>query len=276
MGHFARTRSLVWIVMGLATAFIVLVWLFFAFFFYRNPSVAPNTLEFEVAKMCLQVAGVILFGAFVALSTFLFQQEWTQKREEMRRESDTLHDERERQDAVLRSMLTSTLEAYNGVKRIRRILKAETGPVGKYGISQGSYKRHLLDLNDLQLTFEYMKRTVPTIDDARLTRNPGMAREQGPPYDLKAEYTDIESYLNGIFKEFEQKLKVVEEKDTVPLASLEHLNLFVTNTDNFTDGVSDRIDRILETLQKALLVPLILPMVGEKVQSAAPPPKSRN
>lgn len=280
MAHFANRSTLYKVMIGLATAFIAIVGLFLSLF-VRQPRVEANTLEFELAKMCLQMAGVILFGAFVALSTFLFQKEWEQSRvdqvkksdneredeirksdrirEDQRRESDNLRDERKRQDEALRSLLVQTLQAYNEVKRIRRTLKSQTGD-GK--ISKEVYEQHLLDLSDRQLMFEHFARTVGTLDDERLRTN--------SCNDLKADYDGIESHLNENIKEFEQRLHSVKDKGTVPLADLEELNLFVTNTKDFKAGISNRFTRIEQTLQAALLVPLVLPRVEGRGQQVPP------
>ncbi|MGM9474518.1 hypothetical protein ACS5PJ_21315 [Pseudarthrobacter sp. YS3] len=262
MGNFGSRRILAVVVIALIFAFVLASVLFLTLFFYRDPRVEANTLEFEAAKTFLQIAGVILFGAFVALATFLFQQEWTFRRENFSRETQNLRDERERQDAALRNILNDTLETYNGVKRIRRVLKAETGPVGRKSISKEVYRRHLLDLNNYQLTFEYLKRTAPTLNDRRLYSNPAVSRVVNVPLDLEREYKGVESYLNRIVKEFEENLHTVEERESVPLSSLASLNQFVTVTGDFTIGVSTRIDQIIAALQKALLVPLVLPKVG--------------
>ncbi|MDQ0850558.1 cbb3-type cytochrome oxidase subunit 3 [Arthrobacter sp. B3I9] len=259
MPRVRRRSALTWIVVGLAIVFIAVVSLFLVSFYFREPAIDVNTLEYEVAKTFLQVAGVILFGAFVAISTFLFQQEWTQRRENQRRESDRLHDERERQDLALRSLLTQTLEAYNGVKRIRRILRAE----GLKTISAEVYKQQLLGLNDLQLTFEYLKIDTSTMGDERLLMDPSEAANNAHPRDLQSEFKDIETYLNLIFKEFEQNLRHVEEQGTVELWSLGELNSFLTDTRGFRAGVSEPFHRIVLTLQKALMVPLDLPRVGQ-------------
>jgi hypothetical protein len=237
---------------------------FLVTFYFRVPAIIVNTLEFEVAKTFLQVAGVILFGALVAMSTFLFQQEWTQKREAQRQESDRIHDERERQDVALRSLLTQTLEAYNGVKRIRRILRAE----GLTTISAEVYKQQLLELNDLQLTFEYLKIDAQSLGDKRLFVNQSTATNNAPARDLQTDFKDIETHLNQIFKEFEQNLRRVEGQRTASLSSLVELNSFLTDTQGFRAGVSEPFHRIVLTLQTALMVPLELPRVGEKSKQA--------
>lgn len=288
MAEFSNRKTLFKVVIALVAAFTIILGLFLILFFLR-PRVEANTLEYELAKTCLQMSGIILFGAFVTLATFLFQKEWEQRRvdlmkesdnnredtlrksdiirEDLRRESDNLRDERERQDLALRAMLNQTLDAYNGVKRVRRILKSQTG---NDTISKDAYEQQLLDLNDQQLTFEHLSRSLETIDDRRLRRNPSMASEDGPPYDLKAEYGGIESYLNRKIKEFEDNLHHVKIQGTVPLADLKELHLLVTNTEEFKTGISGRFTRIVETLQAALLVPLVLPMIGENPHQTSP------
>lgn len=286
MAHLASREMLDKVMIGMEAAAIAVLGLFLILFF-GQPEV--NTLEYEVAKMCLQMAGIILFGAFVALATFLFQHEWEQDhegrvraldrkreadiresdrlredlirksdtiREDRRRESANLQDERKRQDDALRSMLRQTLEAYNDVKRIRRILRAQTGD-GK--ISKETYEQLLLEFNDYQLVFEQLGRTVRTLDDKRLRWVPGVG-EEGPGYEVKVDYDGIESYLRTKIMEFEKKLQTVKNQGSVPLATLNELYLFVTDTKDFRGGIARPFKRIERIMQKALLVPLELPM----------------
>lgn len=264
MGNIGSSRTLVLVIVGLVSSFIITIILFFTLFFFRDPRVEANTLEFEAAKTFLQIAGVILFGALVALSTFLFQQEWTTRRENFSRETENLRDKRERQDAALRNMLNETLKTYNGVKRVRRVLKAETGAADRKSISKEVYKGHLLELNNYQLTFEHLKKTVPMLNDERLSAGLKDGKMPQMPIDLEYAYREVESYLNRIFKEFEENLHIFDDRDSVSLSSLEFLNKFVSGSTsgNFTAGVSAYIDQILATLQRALLVPLTLPKVG--------------
>jgi hypothetical protein len=262
MPHLRPRSALTWIVFGLGAVFIAVVSLFLFRFYFREPAINVNTLEFEVAKTFLQVAGVILFGAFVAISTFPFQQEWTQKREGQRRESDRLRDERERQDEALRSLLTQTLETYNGVKRIRRILRAE----GLTTISAGVYRQQLLDLNDLQLNFEYLEIDASTMGDKRLIQDRCAATNNASHGDLQTEFKHIESYLNEIFKEFERCLHFVEEEGIVKISSLVKFDAFLTDSQDFRAGVSEPFHKVVLTLQKALMVPLELPGVAGRLE----------
>jgi hypothetical protein len=99
--------------------------------------------------------------------------------------------------------------------------------------------------------------------DERLLMDPSEAANNAHPRNLQSEFKDIETYLNLIFKEFEQNLRHVEEQGTVELWSLGELNSFLTDTRGFRAGVSEPFHRIVLTLQKALMVPLDLPRVGQ-------------
>jgi ABC-type nickel/cobalt efflux system permease component RcnA len=252
-----QRRILIWIVLGLVATLVGVVAVFLTVFLSRQPPVKADSLDFEVAKTCLQVAGVTLFGSIVAIATFLFQQEWTQRLENHRRDADRLHDERERQDAALRSMVSQTLDAYNGVKRIRRILRAE----GARTIAAGSYRENLLALNDLQLTFEYLKTEAKTMGDEWLAWK-GPTSPAQPGLNPEAEYQVIENYLNQLVKEFERNLHLVEQRRKITVTALVTLNSFLTDTQGFRAGVSEPIHRLVLTMQQALLVPLKLPDVG--------------
>lgn len=229
--------------------------------------VEAATLQLEVAKMCLQVAGVILFGGLIGLSTAQFQKDWERRRENLKRQADNLRDIRQRQDVALRSILNETLGTYNKVKRLRRIFQSKSG---NGMISKKVYQRLLLELIDHQLQFEAFARTVKSLDDERLfTRlimwDPGTDGErtcEGPRYDvsgLRSDYDGIESYLNTNIKEFTRKLQSLPSTGEFALNELRELHLFVTNAANFRAGISRRFDRIEAALQKALLVPLELP-----------------
>ena len=267
-----------------AAFWLVVVFTFVVLLFLQLLSADPadGTLMFELAKTSLQVACGIVLGAFVTLAVFLFQKGWeqrreslqlqaVQKREDLQREADNLRDERLRQDLALRSLLEETLETYNRVKRIRRILKSESGD-GL--ISKEVYERQILDLIDLQLRFETFARTLRSIGDDRLAGHvtpwdpedlEAMGDSEQRQYrlsdlaGLKADYDAIEIYLNSQVNEFTSRLHTLPVKDRFPLEKLADLHLFVTSTNTFRAGTSRRLSRIQRVLQTALLVPLELP-----------------
>lgn len=96
-----------------------------------NPN--SNTLRYEVAKTALQVIAVAGLGGLAALATFTFQhsreQETAQRDDRLahlRLRVEIARDTRARQDDLLRALLRETLVAYNRLKRLRRLLRAET------------------------------------------------------------------------------------------------------------------------------------------------------
>ena len=112
-----------------------------------------DTLAFEAAKGCIGILTVALVGfvASIAVQTVQrerarrdqdadrkrakeereveeqreqWQREIEQQREDWRRDVERRRDERQRKDALLRSLLEETLDNYHEVKRARRLLKA--------------------------------------------------------------------------------------------------------------------------------------------------------
>jgi hypothetical protein len=228
-----------------------------------------NSLRYEVAKTALQVLGVAGLGSLAALATFMFQHSATLagqrreiNRERWRLENDKLRDKRERQDELLRALLRETLTAYNLVKRIRRLLTAETRDESGVGhITRDRLDVHLASLIDQQLEFEKFKRLAPFIDDDRL--DPVMDTDDAahrPARDeLQAEYESIESYLNHVIDDYKkQRFLVPDGREGTSLASFPRLRQFM-ETDNFDTGVAHHIDVIITILQGAVLDALVLP-----------------
>jgi hypothetical protein len=50
MGNIGSSRTLVLVIVGLVSSFIITIVLFFTLFFFRDPRVEANTLKFEAAK----------------------------------------------------------------------------------------------------------------------------------------------------------------------------------------------------------------------------------
>lgn len=266
-----------------AAFWLVILFIFMIVLFLQLLAERPavETLKYEAAKTVLQAAGSVLFGAFVTLAVFLIQKGWEemrlniqrqalQEREDLQREADNRRDERHRQDLALRSLLKETIEAYNGVKRIRRIFKARAG---SDTIHKEAYESQLLELNELQLTFESFARTVPSLADHRLTGNISHWEDEGykrmgeierKAYNvsdlegLRVDYDGIESYLNKVVGEYESRFHKLPAEGFA-LKDSTALDHFVNDTESFRNGISRRLRRIQRVLQSALLVPLELP-----------------
>src|SRR5919107_1277235 len=121
----------------------------------------------EVAKGCIQVAGVAVIGGIVTwlFSRHLRRQEAEAKARddelaELRRRNLAAADLRRRQDKFLRTMLNDTLTAYNDVKRIRRLLRGK--------LDEPDHKRLAEELSEDQLEFERLREIAKLVNDDRI------------------------------------------------------------------------------------------------------------
>ena len=246
---------------------------------------ASDTLRYEFAKTCMQVLAVAFFGGLAAIATSNFQHTRTQEAdylrqqaanerdnarteaeasdrrlEQRRRDVDKARVERRRQDDQLRSVMQETLTAYNRVKRIRRLLEAETNDEAAGHLTLAVYDKHMDGLIDEQLAFERLKRLTPFIDDERLSVPP--AREAGATSEalmssqtLTNFYADIEDYLNDVIDEYRKKRYTVAAADSgVPMAEFGALSAFIHKED-FVPGAANKMDEIIKALQTALCQP---------------------
>ena len=223
-----------------------------------NPQ--ANTLQFEVAKTALQVIGVAVIGGVLTLATSTYQgvrklrDEQQQKikdqeseaRIDRERKIEALRVERERKDDAIRATMQATLATYNSVKRVRRLIKAQV----RGGIERSSYDEYLSRIIDLQLEFEQYARLAPFIADERL-RPPEAPDQKDPDFgprpaykSLQQSYRSIESYLNGLIREYEKKRPTEEATATIPLDDLPKL-AELCKASSFVPGVSYHIDDVV-------------------------------
>ena len=245
-----------------------------------------DTLAFEAAKGCIGILTVALVGfvASIAVQTVQrerarrdqdadrkrakeereveeqreqWQREIEQQREDWRRAVERRRDERQRKDALLRSLLEETLDNYHEVKRARRLLKARVWvQVDGDRIDLSVYDEHLATINDAQLNFERLKRTVKILSDDRLDST-----------DLAERFQAIESYLNEIVKEYEKhRRRVAHAAGEMSSAELSALRGFLEGSRAFRSGASINVDAAIETLRRALLAPLEIPQVNRGEQ----------
>lgn len=223
----------------------------------------PNTLRYEFAKTCMQVLAVAFFGALATIATFTFQRARIQEAEK----NEQRMERRRRQDHELRSIMEETLAAYNRVKRIRRLLGAETSD--GY-LTLAVYDKHMPDLIDQQLVFERLKRLPPFIRDERISFPPdGEAARPETTMEtqtLAETYEYIEKYLNNrVSDEYEKKRHIVRDDVRVPLVTFSELWGFIGH--EFVTNVSNRMDEVVKKLLKAFWQPL-----GQNPQENTPPP----
>ena len=232
---------------------------------------ANNTLRYEVAKTCMQVLAVVFFGALATIATFTFQRSRAQEDshlEQDRLRNDNALRQRRSEDDQLRSIMDDTLASYNRIKRVRRLLRAETREGDTRHITLAIYDKHMGDLIDEQLEFERLKRFTPFISDERLNpRRPQTAgevvmkdgeeasREAYGSSALTEAYREIEEYLNGVIGEYEKQRHIVANDLTASLSTpnkppeFGKLSGFIGR--EFLK-VSSEIDKIVNTLLSAL------------------------
>lgn len=203
-----------------------------------------NTLQYELAKIAMQVVAVAVLGGLATAATAIFQESF--KIEATRREACV--EQRRRQDDLLRDLLDETLTAYNRVKRIRRLLAARTAD-GTGQITLDVYDEQMSALIDQQLEFEKFKRRSPFIDDQRL-HSTALSTSV-----LTDSYSEIETYLNRVIDEYESNRNLLSEHgEWLPVRRFCELAGFIG--DAFKEGAANRIDEIIKALQGAIFQPL--------------------
>ena len=216
-----------------------------------------ETLQFEIAKMGVQLIAVAGVGSVATLAVQLFLESVRsasaarqQSDQDEQRRIDRLRDERRRRDDLLRSTLELSVKTYNSVKCIRRRLRASTGfkwnpgsevPVARSNwITAAPYSLFVHELIDQQLQFEELRRLSPLL---------GLR-------DVPSKYAAIESYLGATIAEFEEMSVAVGGDPTgFDLQKLPRLYDLLSQQ-SFYDEVSLRLKAITYALQTALLAPL--------------------
>lgn len=259
-GDFRET----WWPFGLLAVLVALALLVVLAFWHED-------LRVEAAKTALQFLGVAVFGGLAALALNTYRQlrenelkRRSEQEENWRRELARLRHNREREDALLRSLLEEALHSYNRVKRARRLLKAHSRDGSGGSVNLEVYDRYLQELNDHQLAFEEFRRLTPIEWEQRS----GLGG-------LKGNFRTIENYLRAIGKEYEaNRHLLVSSGARMPLADLERLSGFFESHYSFERpgkhpqdigfelNISEQIDAIIEQVQAALLTPVDLPSVG--------------
>lgn len=249
------------IIIGIAVvAIAVLAWAW-------STSPAKDTLRYEAAKTSMQVLAVAFLGSSATLATLTFTQSRAReadlhdrKLEAWQRQASDLRDHRDRQDELLRSTLQATVTSYNRVKRVRRLLLAETQGPDERTVSIKTYDKHMAVLIDQQLEFEQFKRLAPFMNDERVNKaTAGVDTEIKTGNWLAACYREIEIFLNVVIDEYQaNRHSIIAGSIGFPLHDLPKLSNFLSK-EGFKPGVSAQIALITDTLQVALLQPLALP-----------------
>ncbi|MFE1556706.1 hypothetical protein ACFW6V_17210 [Streptomyces sp. NPDC058734] len=212
------------------------------------PGPEPNTLWFELRRVCLQVLGVSVLGFVVGLATFRLQQD---------------HLEQQRQADRIRAFLAQMLDAYHGVKQARRMLKAESAPETEPSITAEAYSRLLSELSKHQLVFETLARSAQLIEGYVDGGCEVSVKEAGDKcgrgrasvtQSLTGHFEEIECYLNDVVSEFEKCYRSALSDGRILLSgpSLERTIGFLYETDEFRAKVSRRVTAMVEVLETTL------------------------
>ncbi|MEV2227901.1 hypothetical protein AB0H69_04830 [Streptomyces phaeochromogenes] len=235
--------------------------------FVVAPGPKSGSVPYELMRVCVQVLGVSVVGFVVGMATFSLQQAHLERqrqddraRLERQRLDDRTHLERQRLDDRIRSFLFQTVDSYNAVKQVRRMLRAETAPKAAPRITAEAYSRLLPELCKQQLVFEALKRSAPLIQahvnygDPIPAQGSG-ARRETEVVPLRKHYRHIESYLNEVVKEYETFRHLMPAVGHVSLAALglKRTERFIYDTEDFKAMASHRIESVIEALEGTLL-----------------------
>jgi hypothetical protein len=151
---------------------------------------------------------------------------------ELKREQDSIEARRQ----FLRTFHTGALAAYNRAKKCRRILlaKAVFDANGIPNIRQAEYETQMIELQDIQLQFEGLKRQV------RLGTTIFTAASN-----LEAQLKTMEEYLRTVLREFETN-PFPTGGTMMPLSGYPILQAFIAynKTPAFVSGFADPYDEV--------------------------------
>lgn len=242
------------LVAAVALVVVVLTW---------RESTSPDALRDEAAKTAMQVLAVSVVGGAAGFAWKAWQDERASKertaatqrltrQENYRREVERIRHDRELDDQHKLALLRETLQAYNRLKRTRRLLKAYTYDGNERGITRGVYDNAIEEIMNEQLLFEEYLRL------AKSSASP-------LPQEATTSFDSIQSYLNKIIiKEYQRKRETVDESRPTPLSELPGLSGFIDLVEpKFTSQVSPQIDLIITAIYTALARPLELQNVPD-------------
>jgi len=235
---------IIWVLSGLFLGSIALLILFF-----RNST--QGSLGFEVAKSLLQIGVVSATGAVISLLIFEYQQEHQArekendlnrqatekdrdlerqavekeadlKRQALEKERDLDRKRLEYREKLLLSILSRAMDAYDGVKTARRILRGRSIFIEGQGrsIFANQYDRFFDMINDAQLDFENLARDVET--SATTFSNPDA---------LVKYFRSMDNYLGTLIREYENsRYRFSNDESSLPLSELSDLDDYLKHT----------------------------------------------
>lgn len=185
---------LAWVKRALAGAFVVAV----ALVVVGLAAIAPARradLWFEITKAGLQLGVVVIAGALVGYAIRYLETE----REAGRRREEAEREERRRLDEYRLSLARELVEAYNGIKAVRRTLRAygfrppDAGVVKLTADQVTEFHAQMSSLMRAQLSLERIKREIRTQDRVFGADTTELVKKLG----------DAESYVNHVIGDWE-------------------------------------------------------------------------
>jgi hypothetical protein len=223
--------------------FTVVIATFFILLFIFNPNVENTIKNPVVFKITYQFLLITVLGGFIA---FLYR-EIENKRRQAEKTLDQEREEKLRFHENLKMAHSELLAAFNKAKTVRRLLRARLGTRHSINhsteINAQEYEKHIMNLNDVQLTFEiYKKRSYDNSLYFDSENN------------LKIPLETIENYLNAIVKEFQSELTNFDSDTST--RKIIHLKLLIdfigpTNAGQFIDSFSEPMKKTLTILNQA-------------------------
>jgi hypothetical protein len=218
------------VVVAAASLALALLWAF--------DLIQPDSFEREVAKILVQLIGIVLVTGVISAAVAEYQKE-----------RDRAADLQQRKDNLLRTMLDETIAAYHDVKQTRRLMRARMWENSGDPIGVDIYDQHLAAINDAQLEFERLARYPNLIEDVRINNT-----------QLKDSLDLIEQSLMNVVNEYERERRNVAG-GSVLLEDLPELVGFMRKRDKmdetgrgwFHDGVAVPVNSVLTCFQQALL-----------------------
>ena len=184
-----------------------------------------SVLDIELFKLSYQFLLIVVIGGGVS---FLFSV-YIKLREEIKQENETAETKKNERMALQRKFHIDFIQAYNSIKKIRRLLRArarikssDNGNIIMIVIKR--YDEQLQALITLQLQFEFFREEIGSNEDL-------FNVDDKAKFILSIE--TVESYLNKIVSEYEECYQAFPDKSfsddgqILRVEKLERLNDFI-------------------------------------------------
>jgi hypothetical protein len=208
-------------------------------------SVLEAWLGIEVFKLTYEFLLIIVIGGAISLLYSHFTKVREQEREK-----------RDEEKTLQRKFRVGFLQAYNGAKSVRRLLRATARTLADAkgttteGIKLAPYDRLMQKLVQVQLQFETLREEAET--EKNLFAGVPLLQNLDQTLEL------IESYLNDIVGEYEDSYKLFHKGDLQPISEFPKLAEFIGPYDSainfkarFKKPAKDILEGILQLLMKA-------------------------